>query len=78
MRQFITRTTAVALLLFASGCAAPGPANVPGQVAGELPVWPQPPAEPRIRYVRSVSGPRDLYGLFIGYHTDQDWRGETP
>ena len=26
----------------------------------------------------AVSGPRDLYGLFIGYHTDQDWRGETP
>lgn len=45
-------------LLFTAGCAASPPAEGPAQPAALL-VWPQPPAEARIRYVRSLSGPHD-------------------
>jgi DNA-binding beta-propeller fold protein YncE len=45
------------LLLAAQACGA-RPAVEPPTAALPL-VWPAPPAEPRIRWVRSVSGPRD-------------------
>ncbi len=44
-----------ALLLAAGGCATPPPET---QAATQ--VWPEPPAEPRIAYVRSFSRPADL------------------
>jgi DNA-binding beta-propeller fold protein YncE len=47
----------IALVLLASACQAPAPAPVAPGIPAALPVWPQPPAEPRIRYARSVSGP---------------------
>ncbi|MBI3375186.1 MAG: hypothetical protein HY017_25990 [Betaproteobacteria bacterium] len=47
------------LVLLGAACQAPAPANVPSATLAILPVWPQPPAEPRIRYVRSVSGAQD-------------------
>jgi len=50
---------ALVLVLLASACQAPAPSNVSQGIPAGAPVWPQPPAEPRIRYVRSVSGPQD-------------------
>ncbi len=53
-----TRPLLIALLLLLpGGCGTPPPAP---EVAAEAPVWPKPPAEARIRYVRSLSGPQDL------------------
>ena len=59
MRDSCALVIALVLVLFASACQAPAPANPPPGVSVALPVWPPPPAEPRIRYVRSVSGPAD-------------------
>ena len=59
MRHFLALMTALALLLFESGCGAPAPAKVSQKISAGLLVWPKPPAEPRIRYLRSLSGPQD-------------------
>ncbi len=48
-----------ALILFAAGCGSVPPAAKP-EIPVEALVWPKSPAEPRIRYVGSFSGPRDL------------------
>jgi len=53
-------TVAFALLLFAGGCGAPGPLAVPTEASGEHIVWPKPPAEARIGYIKNISGPQDL------------------
>ncbi|MFQ5945799.1 MAG: 6-bladed beta-propeller, partial [Anaerolineae bacterium] len=49
----------LALVLFAASCAVRPPAQAP-EIPAEPIVWPKPPAESRIRYVRSISGPHDL------------------
>ncbi len=60
MRSFPTFVTVLATLLFTGGCGAPSPVKAPKEeVSPELVVWPKPPAEPRIRYVRSISAPHD-------------------
>ena len=60
MRKFIALSIALELLLCLSGCEAPAPIKGATETPAELLVWPKPPAEPRIRYLRSVSGPQDL------------------
>lgn len=47
------------LILTAAGCGSVPPVANPETPAETL-VWPKSPAEPRIRYVRSFSGPHDL------------------
>ncbi len=48
------------MLLLVTGCAGPEPApQSDGQPDQAAPVWPAPPAPPRIRYLRSVSAPGD-------------------
>lgn len=54
------RSLTIVLLLLATACQAPAPTQVPQAIPERLPVWPQPPEEARIRYVRSLSGPGDL------------------
>ena len=56
MRIGLSILTAV-LLLYLPGCGGQPP--MPETPAVEI-VWPEPPATPRIRYVRSFSGPHDL------------------
>jgi len=46
------------LLLFAGGCGGRTPVEPPAPASRPI-VWPDPPAEPRIRYVQSLSGPQD-------------------
>jgi len=58
--RFLLSAVAFGLLLFAGGCGSPGPVAGVTDASGERQVWPKPPAEPRIGYVRSVSGPQDL------------------
>ncbi len=48
----------LALLVLAGGCGARTPAARPPEPPVRE-VWPDPPAEPRIRYVRTVTGPAD-------------------
>lgn len=50
--------TGLVLMLFTAGCAARPLAEAPAPPATPL-VWPAPPAEPRIRYVRTLAGPHD-------------------
>ena len=45
--------------LVTGGCGAPPRAHDATDTTTTGPAWPPPPAEPRIRYVRSVSGPKD-------------------
>jgi DNA-binding beta-propeller fold protein YncE len=59
MHKLATLTTAFGALLFSGGCGTPPPANVPPEPPAAAPVWPAPPAQPRIRWARSVSGPGD-------------------
>lgn len=62
--------SALALLLFVGACGVRPPA--PPAPPAEPLVWPKPPAEARIRYVRSVSGPQDagIQKSFFGRLTD--------
>ncbi len=60
MHAVPTFLIAALTLLLAGGCGAPSPVKAPKEeVSPELLVWPKPPAEPRVRYVRSISGPHD-------------------
>jgi DNA-binding beta-propeller fold protein YncE len=43
----------------AGACQAPAPDKAEAERPSALPVWPQPPDEPRIRYVRSIGAPQD-------------------
>jgi DNA-binding beta-propeller fold protein YncE len=62
MRNIPALMIVLGLLLLSSGCRAPAPpGDLQGAPAAAL-VWPKPPAEPRIRYERSSSGP-DEYGI---------------
>lgn len=59
MRGIPTLMIGLVMLLFAGGCGAPSPIEgLKEEAYPELVVWPKPPAEPRIRYMRSISGPR--------------------
>lgn len=51
---------AMVLLLVATGCGAPGAPNLTGDGVAVSPVWPPAPAQSRIRFERSISGPGDL------------------
>ena len=51
------RSLMIALVLFASGCGMPATTKTSQEAPALALVWPSPPAEPRIRYVRSVSEP---------------------
>src|SRR5574341_131958 len=57
MRARFRAIAALALLLVAGACGVRTPTPA-APLAAPL-VWPNPPAEARIRYVRSVSGPKD-------------------
>jgi DNA-binding beta-propeller fold protein YncE len=57
MRTGIVTVLSWALLAGGCGTQAPGDGE---QAAVEKPVWPRQPQEPRIRYERSVSRPRDF------------------
>ena len=59
-RHLSIYATAAVLLLAAGGCVAP-PAREDSDTDSAVSlVWPQPPAPARIRYLRSLTGPRDL------------------
>lgn len=60
MNHLLPSITAAAFLLFTGGCTLPEPATATAQSSGEPLVWPKPPAQARVRYLRSVSGPQDL------------------
>ena len=49
----------VAALLLAGACAGPAPVADSAPTAAVPLVWPKPPEQARIRYLRSVKGPRD-------------------
>jgi DNA-binding beta-propeller fold protein YncE len=49
-----------AVLLLAGACSTPLPAPNTATAARESMVWPAAPDEPRVRFERSVGGPRDL------------------
>jgi len=59
MHKFPVSTIALGLLLLTSACGAPAPAKDSPEVPAALLAWPRPPAEARIRYVRSVAGPNE-------------------
>lgn len=59
MRTFPSLMIALGLVLFASACRAPAPTQVAEEAPAAALVWPSPPAEPRIRYLRSVSRPNE-------------------
>ena len=59
MRGNMVRVMAV-LMLLTAGCVTEHAAVAPATHAPLAIVWPKPPATPRIAYVDSVSGPRDL------------------
>ena len=59
-RYSLCAIAAAGLSLFATGCVAPAPGTATVPSASLAPAWPPPPAEARVRYVRSVSGPSDL------------------
>ncbi len=60
MRNFPVWVMTLVILLFTSGCGTPPSVGVSNEAPAELLVWPRPPDEPRVRYVRSVSGPEDF------------------
>ncbi len=65
MNRSLTRSLLVALLIavVSAGCAQQGERERPLTESVEpdvAPVWPPPPAEPRIRYLRSLTGPDQL------------------
>ena len=57
--QTWTGGVALGALLLAGGCATNTPVTAP-ETPPATQVWPEPPAEPRIAYVRSFSRPADL------------------
>lgn len=59
MRTFPSFMIILGLVLFASGCRAPAPTQAVEAAPAAALVWPSPPAEPRIRYLRSVSRPNE-------------------
>ena len=59
MHGKLTLTIVLLLSQLMTSCAVWSPAPVP-ETPVEARVWPAPPAPPRIRYVRSLSGPHDL------------------
>jgi DNA-binding beta-propeller fold protein YncE len=60
MRGFLVSIITVVLPLLCGGCASSPPVNTAMNISGGALVWPKAPAEARIGYVRSVSGPRDM------------------
>ena len=58
-RWLLAAVTALALALAASSCGLTMPERQTPPAATALPVWPAPPAEPRIHYLRSVHAPGD-------------------
>ena len=59
MHGKLTLTIVLLLAQLMSGCGTWPPTPAP-ETPAEARVWPAPPAQPRIRYVRSLSGPHDL------------------
>ncbi|MBE0603703.1 MAG: hypothetical protein IH611_08750, partial [Deltaproteobacteria bacterium] len=56
---WIRRLLAFLLAGILAGCAVAPPR--PGDAAGDArPVWPPPPAPPRVEFVRSIGSPADL------------------
>jgi len=55
----LTRLTVLAVL-GVCGLLAAGATTAEGGVVQNGPVWPAPPAAPRIRYVKSIGGPADI------------------
>lgn len=59
MRKLAMLTAAFGLSVFSGGCGTPPPAESAASAPAAAPVWPAPPAEARVRWLRSVSGPGD-------------------
>lgn len=57
--RFGTWFTLAVTLLLATACAEQAPRAENDEAAAAPLVWPKPPAQERIRYLRSVSGPQD-------------------
>jgi DNA-binding beta-propeller fold protein YncE len=57
-KWFVVAAAAGILTLLWSSCSSPQPQ--PATAKSPLPVWPPPPDSPRIKYVRSISGPADI------------------
>jgi DNA-binding beta-propeller fold protein YncE len=59
-RRKATRVTTISLLLLMSACAMPS--GVPKELRGAEPelVWPLPPEDPKIHYVKSIATPEDI------------------
>lgn len=64
MRRFLVLRLAAVICLIIAGCEVSSrgahPAQPPAEPGVERLVWPPPPAPTRIRYVRSISEPRDV------------------
>ncbi len=59
MLKHVTRSVLWLALLTLGACTTPPPVEPVPEAASTL-VWPSPPAEPRVVFVRSISRPRDL------------------
>jgi len=57
--RIVLQCCAPALMLLAAACAEPQRAGLADEAAGSAPAWPAFPEQARVRYVRSVTGPRD-------------------
>ena len=57
MNSLVLRSALLALALALGGCATPPPEPAPEPATL---VWPSPPDEARVVYVKSISGPKDL------------------
>ncbi len=63
MRSFLHRAgILIGLALVLGGCSASAPQDVRWRNEQVDAVWPEPPQQPRIRYLRSLHGPGDLKG----------------
>jgi DNA-binding beta-propeller fold protein YncE len=61
MRAVTRIVGSLLVLVLAAGCVPAGGRQPADQTAaGPSPVWPEPPARPRVRFVRSVARPADL------------------
>jgi DNA-binding beta-propeller fold protein YncE len=65
VRQLLLIAAAAAVLFAPADFAASPPAS-PAEQAASGPVWPKPPAPPRVHYLRSIAGPED-WGIAKGF-----------
>jgi hypothetical protein len=59
MRRLLAALLCIVVSVLPAGCATPERSGLP-TAQEDRPVWPQPPAAPRVRYLRSIYGPKDM------------------